>query len=104
MRVLARTILALVLCSTAAASGTGVAAPSPSGAGTPGRWVALAPSLLQRGEVSAARVGHAIYVVGGFGANSQSTAAVERFDLRHRAWSPQAGLTTSRTVEVLPAP
>jgi non-specific serine/threonine protein kinase len=82
------TILALVLCATGAASSAGVAAaPSPRGATPPGRWVTLAPSLLQRGEVSAALVGRAIYVVGGFGADSTSTAAVERFDLRRWTWS-----------------
>jgi Galactose oxidase, central domain/Kelch motif len=88
VRVFTRTILALTLGATGAAGSANVAAaPSPGGAVAPARWVTLAPSLLQRGEVSAARVGHAIYVVGGFGANSMSTAAVERFDLSHRTWT-----------------
>lgn len=52
-----------------------------------GRWTLRPPALLSRGEVSAARVGDAVYVVGGFTTNDRSTAAVERFDPRSGRWS-----------------
>ena len=52
-----------------------------------GRWTIRPASLLSRGEVSAARVGNAIYVVGGFATNGRSTAAVERFDPSSGRWS-----------------
>ena len=52
------------------------------------RWTALAPAGLERTEVAAARIGRAIYVVGGFERRSgATTAAVERYDIRRDRWS-----------------
>jgi N-acetylneuraminic acid mutarotase len=51
-------------------------------------WTALPETLLTRTEVAAARVGDAVYVVGGFDERtSASTTAVERLDLRTGRWS-----------------
>jgi N-acetylneuraminic acid mutarotase len=51
------------------------------------RWTALRPALLERTEVSAARVGRYVYVVGGFEREGQrTTAAVERYDIERDRW------------------
>jgi hypothetical protein len=63
-------------------------ASAPSTAGVPvGRWTNQPPPRLSRGEVSAALVGGAVYVVGGFGTDARSTAAVERLDPESGRWS-----------------
>lgn len=57
-------------------------------AGVPvGRWVTLRASPSSRGEVSAARLGDDVYVVGGFDAAGHTTAAVQRLDVRTGRWS-----------------
>jgi hypothetical protein len=63
-------------------------AAGPSLAGIPvGRWTAGPSSPQSRGEVSAARIGQQVYVVGGFDAGGHSTALVQRLDLRTGRWS-----------------
>ena len=53
----------------------------------PGRWVKLPSAPLERTEVAAARVGEAIFALGGFVREGRSTTnAVERYDLRTRRW------------------
>ena len=55
--------------------------------GADGTWQPLHDARLERSEVGAARVGNAIYVVGGFLAPSgTTTAAVERYDIRADRW------------------
>ena len=67
---------------------TDVARPLPV-AGIPvGRWVSLPAAPTSRGEVSAARLGDYVYVVGGFDTAGQTTAEVQRLDLRTERWSP----------------
>jgi Kelch motif len=57
-------------------------------AGIPvGRWVGLPAGPSSRGEVSAARLGDFVYVVGGFDTAGHTTAAVQRLDLRSERWS-----------------
>ena len=52
-----------------------------------GRWLPLASAGLDRTEVAAARIGRAIYVVGGFERRSgATTTAVERYDIRADSW------------------
>ena len=89
-----------LLCGIASAAltlagGLAIAAPARPGrapAIAPGHWGELSPSLLRRSEVSAAVVGNAVYVVGGFGADSRSSSAVERLDLRSGRWSRSADM------------
>ena len=50
-------------------------------------WHTLRPAGLERTEVSAARVGDAIYVAGGFERAGADTAAVERYDIRRDRWT-----------------
>ena len=51
-------------------------------------WSALPAAPLERTEVAAARLGHRIYVVGGFErVSGGTTTAVERYDIRRRRWS-----------------
>jgi N-acetylneuraminic acid mutarotase len=51
------------------------------------RWLPLSSSTLERTEVAAARVGHYVYVVGGFEKRTGvTTTAVERYDLRRDSW------------------
>lgn len=67
---------------------TAVAPAGPSLAGIPiGRWTALPATPHSRGEVSAALVGDAIYVVGGFDTTAHTTALVERLDLKTGRWT-----------------
>lgn len=64
--------------------------PRPAGVAVTGipinRWQTREPARLARSEVSAARVGTTAYVVGGFTSDLQTTAAVERMDLRTGRW------------------
>jgi Kelch motif len=56
-------------------------------AGIPvGRWVGLPAAPSSRGEVSAARLGDFVYVVGGFDAAGHTTAEVQRVNLRTERW------------------
>ena len=52
-----------------------------------GRWVRLRAAPSSRGEVSAARLGDVVYVVGGFDTTGHSSAVVQRLDLRNDRWS-----------------
>ena len=66
-----------------AAAGCGEAASSAAE-----RWRTLSDSTLARTEVAAARIGDHAYVVGGFAAPSgQTSAVVERYDLRRDGWT-----------------
>lgn len=49
-------------------------------------WMPLPPATLERAEVGAARVGGAIYVVGGVGDGNRGPSVVERYDIRARRW------------------
>jgi N-acetylneuraminic acid mutarotase len=52
------------------------------------RWLPLASAPLERSEVAAARIGHSIYVAGGFDqvTGGATSAAVERYDIRRDRW------------------
>lgn len=50
-------------------------------------WSSGPPSLLQRTDGSAARVGRSIYVVGGYVEGGVSSAEVERYEIDKRRWS-----------------
>ena len=74
-------------------------APERAGVGTPplrgipaGRWTAMRSDPVARGEVSAARIGRAVYVVGGFDASGRTTAMVQRLDLATGRWVTVAPL------------
>ena len=55
--------------------------------GSATEWRALAPATLKRTEVTAARIGRFVYVVGGFEESSgQTVAALERYDIRRNSW------------------
>ncbi|MGZ4295939.1 MAG: Kelch repeat-containing protein [Solirubrobacteraceae bacterium] len=58
----------------------------------PGRWAALPESPTSRGEVSAARIGDVVYVVGGFDAAGRTSDVVQRVDLRTQRWSEVAAM------------
>lgn len=77
-----RAVLAAVLAALGAA---GVVAAS-SGGGT-GGWKTLRPAGLERTEVTAARIGNHVYVVGGFDrATASPSSAVERYDIAKNRW------------------
>jgi N-acetylneuraminic acid mutarotase len=50
-------------------------------------WAPLPDATLARTEVSAARIGGSIYVVGGFVPGGSTTNAVERYEISRRRWS-----------------
>jgi Kelch motif len=57
-------------------------------AGIPvGRWAGLRAAPNSRGEVSAARLGDFVYVVGGFDAAGHTTPEVQRMNLRSERWN-----------------
>ena len=51
------------------------------------RWTPLRSSPLERTEVTAARIGRSIYVMGGFEPGGQTVRTVERYDIRRNRWS-----------------
>ena len=72
------------LLAAAAAAGCGGSPDHPSRSD---RWLPLASATLERTEVTAARIGRYVYVVGGFEKRSGATTrAVERYDLRGDRW------------------
>ncbi len=77
---------AVALLSAGAAVAALGARDAESGAAS--RWRALTPAPLERTEVAAGRIGHRIYVVGGFERGSgETTAATEIYDIRRDRWS-----------------
>ena len=61
-----------------------------SSSATPSRtsaWLPLRDATLERTEVGAARIGDSIYVVGGFVPSSETTAAVERYEIGRDRWA-----------------
>jgi non-specific serine/threonine protein kinase len=69
-------------------AGCGDEARRDSQAAATDRWKPLARSKLARTEVGAARIGRAIYVVGGFeqASGGRTTAAVERYSIPANRW------------------
>ena len=66
---------------------TATASTAQAGAGVPA-WRRLRSSTIARTEVAAARIGDAVFVVGGFAAPDGATSAiVERYDLRRNRWT-----------------
>ncbi len=57
-----------------------------------GRWTALSEAPTARGEVSAARIGDTVYVVGGFDAAGHTSSVVQRLNLRTQRWSSVAAM------------
>ncbi|MBC7462352.1 MAG: hypothetical protein H7287_13410 [Thermoleophilia bacterium] len=57
-----------------------------------GRWTRVRSAPTRRTEVSAARVGRFIYVVGGFTSDGRSSALVERLDIATGRWSPSPAM------------
>ncbi|MGH2841121.1 MAG: Kelch repeat-containing protein, partial [Solirubrobacteraceae bacterium] len=56
-------------------------------------WRTLRSSTVGRTEVAAARLGHTVYVVGGFAEpDGETSAVVERYDLRENSWTQVAPL------------
>jgi len=82
----AATLLFALMLGTLAAACTDGSSDRATVSGTQ-RWRPLAAADLSRTEVSAARVGGAIFVVGGFVSPDQTTAAVERYDIRRDRWT-----------------
>jgi hypothetical protein len=58
----------------------------------PGRWVTLPQAPTPRGEVSAARIGDDVYVVGGFDASGHTSRVVQRLNLRTEHWTTVASM------------
>lgn len=80
--ILAALVLAIVACGETESSATRSAAIDSSTT----RWRPLHDAILRRTEVGAARIGRFIYVVGGFLPSTETTNAVERYDIRRNRW------------------
>ena len=79
-------VSALAGCSDERAPDTAAAASQVARAAP--KWRTLRSSTIARTEVAAARIGDAVYVVGGFAAPDGATSAmVERYDLRLDRWT-----------------
>src|SRR5262245_7575303 len=72
-----------------------VLAVSPAVAGSTANWKTGAPPPLARGEVTAARVGGEIFVVGGFTAVGSNSARVAAYAPAPDRWRQIADLPTS---------
>jgi len=80
--VVAALVAAIVACGGSESSATRSVAIDSSTS----RWRALHDAILRRTEVGAARIGRFIYVVGGFLPSTETTAAVERYDIERDRW------------------
>jgi N-acetylneuraminic acid mutarotase len=90
---LAAVVAGLVAAACGAASGGGEVSGAErssgapvAGAATTSAWRPLHHAILSRSEVGAARIGRFIYVVGGFLPSGETTAAVERYDIKRNSW------------------
>ena len=72
----------------------GVSTPSsaPVDVATPGTWTSLAPMPTPRQEVAVAALRGHVWVIGGFGAAAEPTAAVESYDPAANEWTAQPAL------------
>src|SRR5204862_6366962 len=72
----------------------GVSTPSsaPVDVATPGTWTSLAPMPTPRQEVAVAALRGHVWVIGGFGAAAEPTAAVESYDPAADEWTAQPAL------------
>jgi N-acetylneuraminic acid mutarotase len=80
--ILAALVVAIVACGKTESSATRSAAIVSSTS----LWRPLHDAILRRTEVGAARIGRFIYVVGGFLPSTETTDAVERYDIRRDRW------------------
>jgi N-acetylneuraminic acid mutarotase len=83
-------LLAAVLLALAGCVGATVDSAAPIDQTASGTWIARAPMPTARQEVAVATLGNEIYVVGGFGANSEPVATVEVYDVASDRWEPRA--------------
>jgi hypothetical protein len=92
-RAAAAAALALLAGAAAGCGGSeSPAEPAPAEVSSAQRWKPLAPATLRRTEVGAARIGRFIYVVGGFLPSTETTDAVERYDIRRDRWQRIASM------------
>lgn len=79
-----------LIAALVALGGAGIAAVALASGGERGTtraWTPVAPAGLERTEVTAARIGRYVYVVGGFEKRSgKTTGAMERYDIRANRW------------------
>ena len=75
--------------------GASTSSPAPIDIGTPGRWTSLAPLPTPRQEVAVAALRGHIWVMGGFGAAAEPTAAAESYDPATNAWTARPLLPTA---------
>jgi N-acetylneuraminic acid mutarotase len=80
--IVAALVVAIVACGGSESGATRSAAIDSSTS----RWRVLHDAILRRTEVGAARIGRFIYVVGGFLPSTETTAAVERYDIERDRW------------------
>jgi N-acetylneuraminic acid mutarotase len=86
-RRLTRVTVVVTLAVSIFLSGAMVWAADQSGAAVK-RWTRLQSSMLARAEVASVRIGHFIYVVGGFPEGFQTISTVERYNIRSDQWRP----------------
>jgi N-acetylneuraminic acid mutarotase len=82
LAIVAMLVIAIVACGGSESTATRSVAVDSSA----NRWRALHDAILRRTEVGAARIGRFIYVVGGFLPSTETTAAVERYDIERDRW------------------
>ncbi|HEY3098309.1 MAG TPA: galactose oxidase [Methylomirabilota bacterium] len=74
--------------------GASTSSPAPIEVAAPGTWTSLAPLPTPRQEVAAAALRGHIWVMGGFGAAAEPTAAAESYDPATNSWTARALLPT----------
>ncbi|MDQ3676055.1 MAG: galactose oxidase [Actinomycetota bacterium] len=86
-------LAALTLALAGGGCGADAATDADAQAQASAKWRTLRSSTVGRTEVAAARIGHAVYVVGGFAEpDGKTSAIVERYDLELNSWKRVAPL------------
>src|SRR5439155_1156169 len=94
-------LLYMALCTALGAPllvgclGASTSSPAPIEVAAPGRWTSLAPLPTPRQEVAVAALRGHIWVMGGFGAAAEPTAAAESYDPATNAWTARPLLPTA---------
>ena len=85
-------VLALAVMVLAGCLGKTTDSTAPVDIMSPGKWIPLAPMPTARQEIAVAEVNGRIFVIGGFGPDSEAVATVEVYDPASNRWETRAPL------------
>ena len=91
-RRLSRGALGIVTLIAAGCLGKTTDSTAPLDIQSPGKWIELAPMPTARQEVAVAELNGRVFVIGGFGADSEVVATVEVYDPASNGWQTRTPL------------